>query len=47
MLPYRARIRIIQVQDWTTPPTSSGDEGPDDDSDDSNNPDWHFTGGDR
>ncbi|CAD6209198.1 unnamed protein product [Miscanthus lutarioriparius] len=47
MLRYRARIRIIQVQDWTTPPTSSGDEGPDDDSDDSNNPDWHFTGGDR
>lgn len=44
MLRYRARIRIIQVQDWTT---SSGDEGPDDDSDDNNNPDWHFTGGDR
>lgn len=38
-LRYLVRIRIVEVQDWCTLPTSP-DDGSLDDSDDSNDPDW-------
>ena len=43
VLQYGVRIRIIEVQDWTAPPSSS-DDAPGD-SDDNNHPDWDFGGG--
>ncbi|CAD6246221.1 unnamed protein product [Miscanthus lutarioriparius] len=43
VLQYGVRIRIIEVQDWTAPPSSS-DDAPGD-SDDNNNPYRDFGGG--
>jgi hypothetical protein len=43
VLRYRVRIRVIEVQDWTTP-TSSDDDAPGD-SDNSGAPDWDIGGG--
>lgn len=38
-LRYLVRIRVVETQDWTSPPSSSGDDAPGD-SDDSNEPYW-------
>jgi hypothetical protein len=43
VLRYRVQIRVIEGQDWTTPPTSDDNDGPGD-SDDSNDPDWNIGG---
>ena len=36
-LRYLVRIRLVETQDWNSPPSSSNDDAPGD-SDDSNNP---------
>lgn len=38
-LRYLVRVRVVETQDWTSPPSSSDDNSPED-TDDRNDPDW-------